>query len=61
MVANWSEQLQWATLDLYRNESPESLLIEGNGDSDSWIVALGEFSGGGLWVEDIWQGGSVVG
>ena len=24
----------------------------GNGDHDVWLVALGEFKGGGLWIED---------
>ena len=57
VVASWSEDFEWAVLDLYHNESPEGLC---SGDSDSWIVAMGEFSGGGLWVEDVLGKGPLV-
>ena len=60
VVANWSEGFQWTTLDLYRSEFFEGMAIAEPMELDSWFVALGEFTGGGLWVEDGSGKGPVV-
>ena len=60
VVASWDEKFRWAALDVYRNEClGDSFAIQSEG-SGFWVVALGEFSGGGLWVEDVSGNGPVV-
>ena len=61
VVGSQAEGLLWTSLSVYWN-------LDLQGDSqelesscgDVWLVALGEFKGGGLWVEDVSGNGPVI-
>ena len=60
-IAQRADGFEWTSVSVFLNEGfwvPKQML--GNGDHDVWLVALGEFKGGGLWIEDDSGKGPVV-